>query len=200
MMGFRSLRVINEDFVMGGEGFPTHAHRDMEIVTYILSGSLEHKDSMGTGSVIKVGDVQYMSAGRGVTHSEYNHSGDELVHLLQIWIMPSEKSAVPRYDQKHFTVEERKNRLRLIVSNSGSEGSIAVRQDVELYACLLDSGKTVRCRVPDERHGWLHVAKGALTVNGVALSAGDSAAVVHEPEVVIVSQDPKCEFLLFNLS
>lgn len=195
---FRSLRVINEDFVQPGHGFPTHAHRDMEIITYILQGALEHRDSMGNGSIIRRGDAQRMSAGTGVTHSEANPSPDAPVHLLQIWIIPSEQDLTPEYEEKKFSDEEKRNRLRLIVSPAGSEGSVRIHQDAKVYASLLDEGKEVAHALADGRSAWLQVAAGAVTLNDVALKQGDGAAVSEESGIRIAAQAP-AEILLFDL-
>src|SRR5690242_6764300 len=159
-MGFRALRVINEDRVEGGKGFGTHPHRDMEIISYVLSGGLQHRDSMGTGSVIKPGDVQRMSAGTGVTHSEFNASPSELVHFLQIWIMPDRRGYAPGYEQKHFTEAERQGQLRLVASNDGRDGSLTIHQDARLYASLLAPGEPVTHDLAQGRYAWLHVARG----------------------------------------
>jgi len=198
-MGFRSLRVINEDRVAAGEGFPTHGHRDMEIVTYVLEGALEHKDSMGNGSVIRPGDVQYMSAGSGVTHSEFNHSKQDSVHLLQIWLLPNAAKLPPRYDQKSFA-SELSGRLRLIASPDGAEGSVAIRQDARIYAARLDEGKTVAATLAPGRHAWVQVALGELEVNGRTLSAGDGARISEETALDFKSRQPGTEFLLFDLA
>jgi redox-sensitive bicupin YhaK (pirin superfamily) len=165
-MGFRSLRVINEDFVAAGRGFPKHGHRDMEIITYILEGALKHEDSMGNGSVIRPGDVQRMTAGTGVRHSEQNDSSEQSVHLLQIWIIPSADNLEPGYEQKAFSVEERRNQMRLIASTDGRDGSVAVHQDVSLFAAILDEGTSVKHALSQSRYGWLQVARGAVEVNG----------------------------------
>ena len=198
-MGFRALRVINEDRVQPAQGFGTHSHRDMEIVSYVLEGELEHKDSLGTGSVIRRGDVQRMSAGTGVQHSEYNHSRAELVHFLQIWIIPEKEGLPPSYEQRTFSEAERSDRLRLVVSRDGREGSVKVHQDVDLYASLLSPGKSVRHELRPERHAWLQVASGEVTVGGQTLSAGDAAAVIGEP-LVAVSAREASEILLFDLA
>lgn len=172
-MGFRVLRVINDDVVAPGKGFPTHPHRDMEIITYILEGALQHRDSMGTGSTIRRGDVQRMSAGTGVTHSEFNASATEPVHLYQIWIIPNAKGLAPEYEQKLFKDEDKKNRWRLLVSESGREGSIAIHQDAELYATLLDQNATLECEVPNGRHAWIQVLSGKVACDGEILGPGD---------------------------
>jgi len=196
---FRSLRVINEDRVAPGKGFPTHSHRDMEIVTYILSGALEHHDSMGTGSVIRPGDVQRMSAGTGVSHSEYNPSKTESLHLLQIWIMPRARNLAPSYEQTAFTEEERRGRLRLVASEDGREGSVTIQQDARLYATILDSGTTVEHPLDPDRSAWVQVARGTLSINGAELNQGDGAALRDEATVKIVAHD-HAEVLLFDLA
>src|SRR5947199_3728280 len=198
-MGFRSLRVINEDFVEAGRGFPTHGHRDMEIITYVLEGALEHKDSMGTGSVILPGDVQKMSAGTGVRHSEYNHSKDEPVHLLQIWIMPDTAGINPDYQQKRFEDEEKRGRLRLIASTDGSDGSITIKQDARVFATLLDSSEQVVHELKPNRHAWVQVARGAVEINGQALNQGDGAAISNESQLTIEGLEPS-EIFLFDLA
>ena len=165
-MGFRSLRVINEDWVIAGEGFDTHGHRDMEIITYVVEGALEHKDSMGTGSVIRPVDVQRMSAGTGVEHSEFNHSKDEAVHLLQIWILPEKHGIKPSYEEKKYPESEKLNRLRLVASQDAREGSVKVHQDMSLYASVLDAEKTVRHSLAQGRHAWIQVVHGDIQVNG----------------------------------
>jgi quercetin 2,3-dioxygenase len=195
---FRTLRVINEDFVQPAHGFPTHGHRDMEIVTYILQGALEHRDSMGTGSIIRRGDAQRMSAGTGVTHSEANPSPDAPVHLLQIWIFPSEQGLKPEYEEKKFSDEEKRNKLRLIVSPDGADGSVKIHQDAKVYASLLDEGQDLVHALADGRGAWLQVAAGAVTLNGVDLKQGDGAAVNDESKLRITAQQP-AEVLLFDL-
>jgi redox-sensitive bicupin YhaK (pirin superfamily) len=198
-MGFRHLRVINDDRVRGGHGFPPHPHRDMEIVTYVLEGALEHRDSMGNGSVIRPGDVQLMSAGTGVTHSEFNHSKTDPVHLLQIWILPRERGLPPGYEQKTFTDPELRDALRVIASPTGRDGSVTIHQDVELSAGRLGPGAEVRHRLAPGRFAWLHVARGAGRVNGTPVRAGDGAAVSDEREVTIAATEP-AEVLLFDLA
>jgi quercetin 2,3-dioxygenase len=198
-MGFRSLRVINEDRVEGGKGFGTHPHRDMEIISYVLSGALQHKDSMGTGSVIKPGDVQRMSAGTGVTHSEFNASPTEPVHFLQIWILPAARGQAPSYEQKHFTEAERQGKLRLVASNDGAEGSLTLQQDARLYASLLAPGESASHIFGPQRYGWLHVARGRIAVSGQELLAGDAAAFEQPGQISIESTEPS-EILLFDLS
>jgi quercetin 2,3-dioxygenase len=198
-MGFRSLRVINEDFVRGGRGFPTHGHRDMEIITYILSGALEHRDSMGTGSIIRPGDVQRMSAGTGVTHSEANPSRDEAVHLLQIWILPTEQGLTPSYEQKAFSEEQKRGRLCLIASADGREDSVTVHQDASVYASVLSKDEEVGHGLTPGRHAWLQVARGGVTLNGEVLNQGDGAAISSEEQIAIRGREDS-EVLLFDLA
>jgi len=198
---FRALRVINEDFVQPGYGFGTHPHRDMEIVTYVLEGALSHKDSMGTGSTIRPGDVQRMSAGTGVLHSEYNHSKQELVHLLQIWIFPEKKDLEPSYEQKTFSQDDKRNRLRLVASRDGRDGSVTIHQDASIYAAVLDTGKSVRHQLAPGRHAWVQVARGSVTLNGKTLSAGDGAAVSDESVVELKGAGSQpAELLVFDLA
>jgi len=198
-MHFRSLRVINEDRVAPGQGFPTHSHRDMEIITYILSGALEHRDSMGNGSVIRPGDVQRMTAGTGVSHSEFNPSDSEGVHLLQIWILPKAHGLTPGYEEKHFAEEERRGRLRLIASEDGREGSVAINQDARVYATLLEAGQVFTHALPPNRHAWIQLARGTLRLNGLELKQGDGAAVRGESDLTIETHD-QGELLLFDLA
>jgi redox-sensitive bicupin YhaK (pirin superfamily) len=198
-MHFHSLRVINEDRVAAGKGFPTHSHRDMEIITYILSGALEHRDSMGNGSVIRPGDVQRMSAGTGVSHSEFNPSDSEAVHLLQIWIMPRARNLPSSYEQKAFSEDERRNRLRLVASNDGTDGSVTIQQDAKVYAAILDPDASIEHVVSDARYAWIQMARGNITVNGNALNQGDGAAVSRESLLKIVAAD-EAELLLFDLA
>jgi quercetin 2,3-dioxygenase len=197
-MGFSNLRVINEDWIAPAGGFPTHGHKDMEILTYVLEGALEHKDSMGNGSVIRPGDVQYMSAGTGVRHSEYNASDAETVHLLQIWLMPNRLGVTPRYDQRHFGLEERRGRLALLASPDGHAGSIATHQDGLLYATRLAEGESVTHRLESGRRAYVHLARGEARVNGQALEAGDAASIQGEPEVRIQAAGD-AEVLVFDL-
>ena len=201
-MGFRSLRVINEDWVQPGYGFPPHPHRDMEIITYVLEGSLEHKDSMGTGSVIRPGEVQKMSAGTGVRHSEFNHSKTEPVHLYQIWILPERAGIAPMYEQKAIPAEEKQGKLRLVASPAGGNGSSAVKiyQDAELYATELAHGQTVEHKLGAGRYAWLQVARGAVNVNGQELKAGDGASVAEESQLTVAGRAEKSEVLLFDLA
>ena len=198
-MHFRSLRVINEDRVRPGQGFPTHSHRDMEIITYILSGALEHRDSMGNGSVIRPGDVQRMSAGSGVSHSEFNPSDNEAVHLLQIWILPESRGLAPTYEEKSFSEDERRGRLRLVASKDGREGSVTIQQDACLYATLLDAGASVERTLGANRYAWLQVARGTISLNEIELQQGDGAALKDESDLKIVAQEP-AEILLFDLA
>ncbi|MBS1912906.1 MAG: pirin family protein [Bacteroidetes bacterium] len=198
-MGFRDLRVINEDYVLGGNGFGTHPHRDMEIITYVLEGALEHRDSMGNGSVMVPGDVQRMSAGTGVTHSEYNHSKTDRVHLLQIWLLPEQAGLKPGYEQKAFTADEKRGVLRLIASRDGRDGSVSINQDVDLYATLLEPGERVEHLLHPDRHAWVQVAGGKVTLNGGLMSAGDGAAVSGESALAIAATEP-AEVLLFDLN
>ena len=195
--GFRSLRVINEDRVSPGMGFGTHGHRDMEIISYVLEGALQHKDSIGTGSVIRPGDVQRMSAGTGVQHSEFNGSREEPVHFLQIWIIPERRGIQPGYEEKSFSTEDRRGELRLIASPNGADGSITIHQDVRLYSAILD-GRELRHRFADGRHGWLQVARGNATINGQELRAGDGVSISEESEIVIGGDEG--EVLLFDLN
>jgi len=196
-MGFRSLRVINDDFVSGGQGFGTHPHRDMEIITYVLSGALEHKDSMGNGRVIQPGDFQYMAAGTGVLHSEFNPGGDP-VHLLQIWIMPAKKGVKPHYAEKAMAKAET-GKLHLITSNTGRDESIAINQDAELYLARLEPGQTVSHELQANRHAWVHVAEGEVTLNGQKLAGGDGAAVSDESRLELKAAKPS-QVLLFDLN
>jgi redox-sensitive bicupin YhaK (pirin superfamily) len=198
-MGFRSLRVINEDRVDPKAGFPPHSHRDMEIITYVLAGALGHKDSMGNGSVIRPGDVQRMSAGTGVTHSEFNGSEKEPVHLLQIWILPEKRGIAPGYEEKKFPADEKRGRLRLIASRDAAEGSVTIQQDARVYASLLDTGQTVRHPLAPGRGAWLHLVSGAATVNGTTLVTGDGAAIENESALEIRAGEPT-ELLLFDLA
>lgn len=198
-MGFRSLRVINEDFVAPDGGFPTHPHRDMEIITYILSGSLEHKDSLGTGSVILPGDGQRMTAGRGIRHSEYNPSSTDAAHLLQIWILPEKQGLEPSYEQKSFPEAEKRGKLRLIASNDGADGSVKINQDAKLFVTLLAPGEEVAHSLDGNRHAWLQVAKGEVELNGKKLNQGDGAAVSEEKKLTIKGTKD-VEVLLFDLA
>lgn len=200
-MGFKSLRVINEDRVAPKAGFPTHAHRDMEIITYVISGALEHKDSMGNGSIIRPGDVQYMSAGTGVRHSEFNHSANEEVHLLQIWVLPDQEGHAPRYDQKSFSEDSRRNQLKLVVAHDSwpsEEEVIRVHQDVLIYASLLQVGNRLSYSSKPGRGQWVQVVKGQLEINGRTLMAGDALHSESDETLTILSKND-AEFLLFDL-
>lgn len=196
--GFSDLLVINDDTVAPAGGFDAHPHQDMEIFSYVLDGALEHKDSMGTGSVIQVGDVQAMSAGTGVVHSEFNHSSSAPVHFLQIWIVPEQKRVPPRYQQRHFTREEKRGKLRLIVSPDAAEGSLSVWQDVRVYAGLFDGTETASLTLPPNRHAYVHVARGAVTVNGERLQEGDGARL-RNVEQITIAEGKEAEVLVFDL-
>jgi hypothetical protein len=198
-MGFRALRVINEDRVQPAQGFATHGHRDMEIVTYVLEGALEHRDSLGTGSVIRPGDVQRMSAGTGIQHSEFNASHDELVHFLQIWILPDTVALPPSYEQKHFAPEQARNGLRLVGSRDGREGSVAIHQDVSLYVARLEAGAKLRQAIAPGRHAWVQVARGSVRFGDAQLRAGDGAALSGEPALELGADGP-AEVLVFDLA
>jgi hypothetical protein len=197
-MGFGALRVLNQDIVQPGRGFGTHPHDNMEIVTYVLEGVLEHEDSMGTGSRILPGEVQLMSAGTGVTHSEFNGSKRELVHLLQMWVIPSRRNTKPRYAQRAFPEEELSGALRLVVSPDGADGSLAIGQDARLFAGRLDAGDRVRQEMDSARRGWLHVATGEVTLNGERLGPGDGAAIAGEGEVALEGVEA-AELVLWDL-
>lgn len=198
-MGFGPLRVINEDFVAPGAGFHTHGHANMEIITYVLSGALAHKDSLGNGGVIRPGDVQVMSAGKGILHSEFNHSPDEEVHLLQIWIMPKETGTRPGYGQKNFSDESFRNRLNLLVSPDGAEGSMTMRQDARLWATRFDAGKSVSLPRDADKKYWVQVARGTVAVDGKTLLAGDGLAVDAESSVMTLQAETAAEALIFEL-
>src|SRR6476646_10517796 len=197
-MGFRSLRVINEDWVQAGHGFPMHPHRDMEIITYVLDGALEHKDSLGNGSIIRPGDGQRMSAGTGVRHSEANASKTDAAHLLQICILPDRRGHEPGYEQKAFPEAEKRGKLRLIASPDGADGSVTIHQDARLYSSLLQPGQEVKHALGKGRHAWLQVARGAVELNGQSLNQGDGAAISDEPQLTVrATRD--AEVLLFDL-
>ena len=196
---FRTLRVMNDDRVAGGGGFPMHPHRDMEIVTYVLEGALEHRDSMGNGSVIKPGDIQYMSAGTGVTHSEFNASETEPVHLFQIWMFPERQGLKPAYGQKNFSEAEKRGKLRLLVSPDGRDGSVQIRQDNDLYATVLGTGESVKHALKPERHAYVQVARGSVTLNGKRLEEGDGAAISDEKTLELTGEKDS-EVLLFDLA
>jgi len=199
-MGFRALRVLNEDRVKPGMGFGTHGHRDMEIVSYVLEGALAHKDSLGTGSTIVPGDVQYMSAGTGVRHSEFNASETNLLHFVQIWILPDRTGHAPRYDQKRFERHDKLGRLRLVASPDGAEGSIAIRQDARIHASVLDEEMTASLAVGKGRHLWVQALRGAVDVNGHTLSAGDGLAASGEAAFAFRPRGGAAEFLVFDLA
>jgi quercetin 2,3-dioxygenase len=198
-MGFRSLRVINEDRVAAGKGFPSHPHRDMEIISYVLEGELEHRDNMGNGSVIRPGDVQLLSAGSGVIHSEQNHSEQMPVHFLQIWIHPGQQGIRPGYEQKFFPAEEKRGTLRLLASPDGRDGSVTIHQDACLYVTLLESGEEVVHRISADRYLWIQVVRGSILANGTPLQQGDGAAVSAEKQLTLVGQEC-AEVLLFELA
>jgi redox-sensitive bicupin YhaK (pirin superfamily) len=198
-MGFRALRVINEDRVQAGRGFGTHPHQDMEIVSYVLSGALSHKDSMGNGSVIRPGEVQRMSAGTGVRHSEKNESTSELVHFLQIWILPERRNLPPSYEQKAFPEADRRGKLLLVGSRDGRDGSVTIHQDVRLYAGLFDRGEAAELELLPGRQAWIHVARGKVEVDGTALGAGDAAAIGDAGRISITGVDAG-EVLVFDLA
>ena len=198
-MGFRSLRVINEDRVTPGDGFGTHGHRDMEIITYVLEGGLEHKDTIGKGGVIYRGDVQHMSAGTGIMHSEYNHSKSENVHFLQIWLLPNSKGLKPTYDQRSFDIEKNSGKLNLVVAKDGRDGALKVNQDVDLFAGALKEGDRFSYSFQAERYGWVQVARGEIDLNNLSLKAGDGAALMEINDVDITANSD-AEILLFDLA
>lgn len=197
-MGFGALRVINEDVVSGGAGFGTHPHDNMEIISYVLEGGLAHKDSLGTGSVIRPGDVQRMSAGTGIAHSEFNASKDAPVHFLQIWVLPDERSLTPSYGQKSFPAETRKGRLQLVGARDGRDGAVTIHQDVDLFVANLDKGDTVSHALRPRRKAWVQVTRGEVTVNGNVVAQGDGAALTDEKDVTIAAND-NAEVLVFDL-
>lgn len=197
-MGFRALRVMNEDWVAPGEGFGTHPHQDMEIVTYVLEGALEHKDSMGNGEVLRPGEFQRMSAGTGITHSEFNPSETEPVHLYQIWLFPERKGLEPSYEQRQFPESERRNKLRLVASPTAEEGSLLIHQDARIYLGQLDQGREVFQQFASGRYGWLQVLRGSVKVNGLSLQTSDGAAVSDEAELAIQATE-NAEIMLFDL-
>ncbi|MCQ4163815.1 pirin family protein [Tahibacter harae] len=197
-MGFGPLRVINEDRVAGGQGFGTHGHQDMEIISYVLAGALEHKDSLGTGSVLRPGDVQRMSAGHGVRHSEFNHSPDETVHFLQIWIFPDRNGHAPSYEEKHFTDAEKRGRLRLLVSPDGRDGSLRMNQQAFLLAGLFDGTENAEHPLASGRRGYVHVARGEIEVNGQTLKAGDALSIEGESSIRL-GNGKAAEVLVFDL-
>lgn len=199
-MGFRTLRVINEDRVEPGKGFGTHSHRDMEIISYVLDGVLEHRDSMGNGSVIRPGEVQRMSAGTGVRHSEMNPSPDELVHFLQIWILPERSGIEPSYEQRAFPEAERRGHLRLVAARDGRDGAVTIHQDAELLIGVLESGESLVHAIAPGRHAWVQVARGAVDLNGMVLDAGDGAAASGERKLAFRGSAPGSEVLVFDLA
>jgi len=198
-MGFRSLRVINEDWIKPGAGFGMHPHRDMEIITYVVKGQLEHRDSLGSGSVIGPGDVQRMTAGTGILHSEFNPSAAEPVHLLQIWIVPEKKGLKPGYEEKRFSEDERRGQLRVVAAPEGQGGAVTIRQDVEVASAILEKGEAVGKKLDPNRHAWVQLVRGVVKVNGQQLQPGDAAAISAEPEVRIAAEEP-AEVLLFDLA
>jgi redox-sensitive bicupin YhaK (pirin superfamily) len=198
-LGFRPLRVINDDRVQPGRGFGMHGHRDMEIVTYVLDGALEHRDSLGNGSVLRPGELQHMTAGTGVRHSEFNPSEKEWVHLYQIWLLPERRGLKPGYEQKAFSEEERRGRLRLVASPTGEQGSLTIRQDARLYLSTLQAGEAVAHTLGPGRHAWLQVLRGRAALNGHPLAAGDGAAVSEEEKLEVRGQDD-AEVMLFDLA
>jgi redox-sensitive bicupin YhaK (pirin superfamily) len=197
-MGFRNLRVINEDRVQPGQGFGTHPHRDMEILSYVLEGALQHRDSMGTGSIIKPGEVQRMSAGTGVTHSEFNASQTELVHFLQIWIVPRTRGLQPGYEQKLFGPEEKNGKLRLVASPDGRDGSVTINSDAFLWAGFFNRGASSSLTIPVGRHAWVQIARGSARINGQELVAGDGASISNESKILVEGIDAS-EVLVFDL-
>ena len=198
-MGFRALRVINEDYIEPAQGFPTHGHRDMEIITYVIDGELSHRDSMGNGETIRPHEVQRMTAGTGVLHSEYSSPTDK-THLLQIWILPEKQNLQPGYEQKVFPAEEKQGKLRLVASRGGDDGAVHINQDVKLYASILSDGEEVAHTLTEGRHAWVQVISGSLTLNGEQLNPGDGAAISNEAELKLQAGEDKTEFLLFDLN
>jgi quercetin 2,3-dioxygenase len=198
-MGFRALRVMNEDRVAPGQGFGEHGHSDMEIVTYVLEGALAHRDSLGNGEVLRPGEFQRMTAGTGIRHSEFNPSNTESAHFYQIWLLPREKGLSPGYEQKAFSPDERRGRLRLVASPNGASGSLTIQQDAQIYLSLLSAGESVQYEFGPQRHGWLQVLKGSVKLNAVDLQAGDGAAISSEPRVDLAAGSD-AEILLFDLS
>jgi hypothetical protein len=196
--GYRVLKVLNEDRIKPGEGFATHAHSDMEIVTYVLEGAIEHKDDLGNTLVLRSGDVQRMTAGTGISHSEYNASQDEEVHVLQVWIMPAQNGLPPSYEQRQFLSQDSEARMILLVSPDGSDASLTINQDVHIYMVVLNAGEVVRHTVPSGRHAYMHVARGAVTVNQQALQSGDGARI-HDEEELLLTSPTRGEALLFDL-
>ena len=198
-MGFRDLRVINEDFIEPGQGFPKHGHRDMEIITYMISGEISHRDSMGNGETIHPNEVQRMTAGTGVLHSEYSSPTDR-THLLQIWILPEKRNLQPGYEQKEFATEDKQGKLKLIASRGGDDGSVHINQDVKVYASVLKDAEAVELDLAEGRHAWIQVISGELDVNGEKLLAGDGAAISDETNLKLRALNTNTEFLLFDLN
>ena len=198
-MGFRSLRVINEDYIEPAQGFPTHGHRDMEIITYVIDGELSHRDSMGNGETIRPHEVQRMTAGTGVLHSEYSSPTDR-THLLQIWILPEKQNLQPGYEQKIFAPEEKQGKLRLVASKGGDDGSVHINQDVRLYASILSGGEEVTHALAESRHAWIQLISGSLAVNGEQLNPGDGVAISSVAELKLKAGEDHTEFLLFDLN
>jgi quercetin 2,3-dioxygenase len=199
-MGFRALRVINEDYVEPGEGFGTHGHTDMEIITYVIEGALAHKDSTGGEETLRPHEVQRMTAGTGIRHSEFNPSDTERVHLYQIWILPEKDGLEPGYEQTYFPPDEKKGKLKLVASRAGTDGSVKINQDVSLYSSILAKDETVTHELAENRYGWIQVAKGSLEINGEFLNASDGAAISDERRLEIKSLEDDTEFLLFDLN
>lgn len=198
-MGFQHLRVINEDWIKAGAGFGTHSHADMEIITYVMEGTLAHKDSTGGMGTILPGDVQRMTAGTGISHSEFNYSQTEPVHLFQVWILPNQNGLTPGYEQRQFTLEDRQDKLCLVAAHDGRNGALTIHQDVDLYVSSLSTGTRLMHGLSLTRHAWVQVAQGEITVNGVPLQTGDGAAISHEEQVEIMANQP-AEMLLFDLA
>ena len=199
-MGFANLRVINEDKVQPSQGFGTHSHKDMEIISYVLEGELEHKDSIGNGSVIRPGDVQRMSAGTGIAHSEFNASATNPVHFLQIWIMPDQVGIQPSYEQKYFPVEEKQGKLRLVASSDGRDNSVTIHQDASLYVATLNNGDRINHNTNRGRSLWIQVARGSVEINKQLLQTGDGAAITKETDIAIAATNDNTEILLFDLA
>jgi quercetin 2,3-dioxygenase len=198
-MSFRDLRVLNDDQIVAGNGFGTHPHRDMEIITYVLEGAIEHRDSMGNGAIVQAGDVQRMTAGTGVTHSEFNPSSTVMTHLLQIWIMPEQMCLEPSYEQKNFSPADKQNQLRLVASSDGRDGSVLIHQDVDLYASLLAPSESLAIDLNPARYYWLHVARGQVMVDGKKLGGGDAIGLSQESQLMLNGQE-NAEILLFDLA
>lgn len=198
-MGFSDLRVINEDRVTGNNGFPPHGHRDMEIISYVVDGALEHQDSMGHSSVIEKGELQRITAGKGIMHSEYNHSATDLVHFLQIWIQPDKRGLTPSYEQKKFSDQEKRGKLLLVASNDGRDNSITINQDVNLYNGLVNNDDTINYEIADGRSIWIQIVKGSLFVNNKLLSSGDGAAIMEEKNITIKGNSEESELLMFDM-